>query len=58
MNYNQNDSIDNNFDELLDLARQNFIEGRYRQAEPILQQVLLKNNKEPEIFPNASYYLL
>ena len=50
MNYNQTDKIDNNFNELLDIARENFIEGRYTQAEPILQQVLLKNNKEPEIF--------
>lgn len=47
MNYDQ---IDNNFNEILDLAKENFIEGRYTQAEPLLQQALLKNNKEPEIF--------
>ena len=50
MNYNQRDIVDNSFEELLDFAKQNFIEGRYEKAEPILQQVLLKNNKEPEIF--------
>ena len=50
MNYNQTDKIDNNFNELLDIARENFIEGRYTQAESLLQQVLLKNNKQPEIF--------
>ncbi len=44
------DQIDSNFNELLDLAREHFIGGRYTQAEPLLQQILLKNNKEPEIF--------
>ena len=44
------DQADNNFNEILDLAKENFIEGRYTQAEPLLQQVLLKNNKEPEVF--------
>lgn len=41
---------DDNFNEILDLARKQFIKGHYTQAEPLLQQMLLKNNKEPEIF--------
>jgi tetratricopeptide (TPR) repeat protein len=36
--------------ELLDEAREQFINGEYSIAEPLLQQALLKNNRLPEIF--------
>ena len=31
-------------------AKESFIEGDYRTAEPILQQAILQNNKDPEIY--------
>ena len=36
--------------EILDLAREHFIEGRYSEAETLLQQALLQNGRNPEIF--------
>ena len=35
---------------MLDTARDLFHTGEYKQAEPILQQALLKNNRDPELF--------
>lgn len=31
-------------------AKESFIEGDYRTAEPLLQQAILQNNKDPEIY--------
>lgn len=36
--------------ELVRQAKESFIEGDYRTAEPLLQQALLQNNKDPEIY--------
>ncbi len=36
--------------ELLDTAREHFREGNYRIAEPLLQQLLMTDAKNPEIF--------
>ncbi len=36
--------------EILDSARESFVEGEYQIAEPLLQQYLLKNNKNPEVY--------
>ena len=47
MTYNGNGS---NVSEILDIARENFIEGRYAEAETLLQQVLLRDNRNPEVF--------
>ncbi len=41
---------DESFDEILDIAREKFIAGEYNSAENMLQQLLLKNNRVPEIF--------
>jgi tetratricopeptide (TPR) repeat protein len=38
------------FQELLSVARESFIAGKYATAEPILTQLLLTNSKEPEIY--------
>jgi tetratricopeptide (TPR) repeat protein len=38
------------YKEMLNIARQKFIEGDYNTAESLLQKVLLLNNKQPEIF--------
>jgi tetratricopeptide (TPR) repeat protein len=35
---------------MLDIARENFIKGNYNQAENILQQILPRNNRIPEVF--------
>lgn len=40
----------NDVNEMLDFAREHFREGRYAQAERILQQVLLINSRQPEVF--------
>ncbi|MCH2533170.1 MAG: tetratricopeptide repeat protein [Bdellovibrionales bacterium] len=37
-------------EELLVAAREYFIEDNYSQAEPILNQLVLKNSKSPEVF--------
>lgn len=31
-------------------AKESFIEGDYRTAEPLLQQAILQNNKDPEVY--------
>src|ERR1700733_4886425 len=36
--------------ELLEHARENFKEGKYAQAERVLQQILLMNNRLPEVY--------
>lgn len=38
------------YQELMDVAKEDFIEGRYSEAEPLLQRVLLLNNRIPEVF--------
>ncbi|MGE3974013.1 MAG: tetratricopeptide repeat protein [Bdellovibrionales bacterium] len=38
------------YKEMLTTARQKFIDGDYATAEKLLQQVLLLNNKQPEVF--------
>lgn len=37
-------------DEMLNEARENFINGNYKIAEPILSQLILQNTKNPEIY--------
>jgi tetratricopeptide (TPR) repeat protein len=34
--------------EMMNQAKESFIEGDYRTAEPLLQQAILQNNKDPE----------
>ena len=41
---------DSHVDEMLSVARENFISGNYKVAEPILQQLILKNGRNPEVF--------
>lgn len=36
--------------EMLDQARESFIEGDYKTSEPILHQLLLYNSKNPEVY--------
>jgi tetratricopeptide (TPR) repeat protein len=36
--------------EILNTAKESFIEGDYRIAEPLLQQALLKDSKNPEVY--------
>jgi tetratricopeptide (TPR) repeat protein len=36
--------------EMMKQAKESFIEGDYRTAEPLLQQAILQNNKDPEIY--------
>lgn len=36
--------------EMMRQAKESFIEGDYRTAEPLLQQAILQNNKDPEIY--------
>ncbi len=38
------------YKEMVDQAREHFIEGHYALAEPMLQQALLKNDRDPEIY--------
>lgn len=38
------------FDEMLDEARQNFVNGNYKIAEPLLNQMVLQNTRNPEVF--------
>jgi len=37
-------------EDMLSEARDNFIEGNYKMAEPILQQMLLQNTRNPEVY--------
>lgn len=37
-------------DDMLSEARESFIDGNYKMAEPILQQMLLQNTRNPEVF--------
>src|SRR4051812_25935432 len=39
-----------NLGELIETAREYFIAGDYKRAEPLLQQGLLQNNRSPELF--------
>ncbi|MES2768491.1 MAG: tetratricopeptide repeat protein [Bdellovibrionota bacterium] len=36
--------------EMMAQAKESFIEGDYRTAEPLLQQAILQNNKDPEVY--------
>lgn len=36
--------------DLLEEARRSFIDGNYKVAEPILQQLIFKNTKNPEVY--------
>jgi len=36
--------------DMLSEARENFIEGRYQIAEPILSQMILQNTRDPEVY--------
>lgn len=38
------------FDEMLDEARREFINGNYKVSEPLLNQLILRNSRNPEIF--------
>ena len=38
------------YDDMLSEARESFISGNYKVAEPILQQMILQNTKNPEIY--------
>src|SRR6185437_13613344 len=40
----------NDVHELIEFAREHFKEGRHAQAERVLQQVLLTDNRNPEVF--------
>ncbi|MFN7455339.1 MAG: tetratricopeptide repeat protein [Pseudobdellovibrionaceae bacterium] len=42
--------IDINQDEILSEAREAFIDGNYKVAEPILNQMILKGTRNPEVF--------
>jgi len=37
-------------DDMLAEAREYFIDGNYKMAEPILQQMLLQNTRNPEVY--------
>lgn len=37
-------------DDMLSEARESFIDGNYKMAEPILQQMLLQNARNPEVY--------
>ncbi|MFZ4403605.1 MAG: tetratricopeptide repeat protein [Pseudobdellovibrionaceae bacterium] len=37
-------------DEILAEARESFINGNYKMAEPVLQQLLLQNTRNPEVY--------
>ena len=37
-------------DDMLAEARENFIDGNYKVAEPVLQQMLLQNTRNPEVY--------
>ncbi len=37
-------------DDMLSEARENFINGNYKMAEPILNQMLLQNTRNPEVY--------
>jgi tetratricopeptide (TPR) repeat protein len=41
---------DSYFDDMLSEARSSFIEGNYKVAEPLLQQMVLQNTRNPEVF--------
>tara|TARA_B100001248_G_scaffold54751_1_gene36185 strand:+ start:12589 stop:13314 length:726 start_codon:yes stop_codon:yes gene_type:complete len=38
------------YQELLHIARENFIQGKYDKSEPMLKQLLLTNHREPEVY--------
>lgn len=38
------------FEDILQEVRADFIDGNYKVAEPILQQLILKNTKNPEVY--------
>lgn len=38
------------FDEIFDEAKQNFITGNYKIAEPLLNQMIMQNTRNPEVF--------
>ncbi|MFK8137467.1 MAG: tetratricopeptide repeat protein [Bdellovibrionales bacterium] len=38
------------YSDMMETAKENFISGNYKLAEPILNQLLLVQNKEPEVF--------
>lgn len=37
-------------EDMLSEAREHFIEGNYKMAEPVLQQMLLQNTRNPEVY--------
>lgn len=39
-----------NYRDMVSQAKESFIEGDYKTAEPLLQQAILQNNKDPEIY--------
>lgn len=41
---------DSMIDEMMQEAREHFISGNYKVAEPLLQQLILKNTRNPEVF--------
>lgn len=41
---------DSYFEDMLNEAREAFIEGNYKVSEPILQQMVLQNTRNPEVF--------
>lgn len=41
---------ENYFDEIFAEAKENFINGNYKVAEPILTQMILQNTKNPEVY--------
>jgi tetratricopeptide (TPR) repeat protein len=43
-------AADSYFEDMLNEARSSFIEGNYKVAEPILQQMVLQNTRNPEVF--------
>ena len=43
-------TVDSLFDDALSEAKQAFIQGNYKTAEPILQQMLLQGTRNPEVF--------
>lgn len=38
------------FDEMLEEAKQNFLTGNYKIAEPLLNQMVMQNSRNPEVF--------
>lgn len=43
-------SLSSGFDEMFEEAKREFIQGNYKVAEPLLNQMLLRSSRNPEVF--------